>query len=1586
MAFWVRSFPIFYNYPILKAFDPWVQYSATQYIVEQGPLAFFTYIDYRRWYPYGYLIYKLYPGLPFTAAGAYFLFNIFGIQIGVYETVIIFPAIMGAISVFAIYFLGKIIHNKKTGLLAALFLAILPAYVQRTVAGFFDNETIGIFLIIIILYFFIYSIKEDSTPAAFISGLGVGGLMCSWGAWAFIVDLLPLTVAILILIKKYSTRLLVTYTITIGVGVFIGSRFPSEGPSVLATFEVVAATGMIAVLFLFEIYNRLKEAPWIKRRTIPWKKIIFFSIIIILLLVIGFFSLLSVFNMTIDDFLELFGIASIPDKLISVLNPLASNFIIQSVGEHLPSPWGVYYYNLHILILLMPIGFYFLFRRLREEDVLLILFGITSVYFAGSFIRLLLILAPAAAIIGGFGITSLIGPYSVVFQKKFITSRRRQRFAKIISREASVGIVVVVTGISFLTVMHGLYTAAYQLSSSVMIPGGLDPTSKFHDWEQTWSWMHASLGTDAVVTSWWDYGYWITSAGGATSSADNGTFNSTQIAMIGRLMMSTNEMDAIDICKRLGTTHLLVYWGYYTGLGGDEGKWVWMVKIGFEHPDLNPITYTYEIEDYYNESTGQPNTPFFNSLIFKMLTANDFYYTHDYADQDSSLQQHALYYRFIDQMHRGTDASGIPYWQSLETPERLGTPLGSNPFANIGPVVPGEACYILQDPEYFPLAFMSTNQYGTHLVKVYSVDYVKAGLRLDITNVSLYNSGISTLTVKNTGDRNCSLDTLKIGGSTYDFDPINGTGTLSPNDSVIVRGYGNPFSEGAMPEVNFEVHDPQIPSNLFTAINDSVVTVMPALNYSFSIDESNSYLYSNDTIMIDIENNGTDYVKIDHIQLERNNVTHTFTNNGTEYDFYFADSYDVNWTGDTRAIINVSESGKIIVPSNILASKSLDLVPGDIYNVTVKARNEDLIWSFNKMAVANGSCLTLYDPLVYANESVFFTVNNTGLSDLHVQKLYINTPYFNYYATPNPGESGLLLAPGEGQYFEIHFSSARDELDLNMTETARINVVADHALHEDSNMPYYQAIENAPGYSINVTDEAYSNETMIINVNNTGLYQVELSNFWVDNHLISNVQPQGGNFILAPGVDRNFTAIVSNYNYNYSDQVTIKVRTYEGPENTTSAFANATGSLEIINSVVYRNGSALINMNNTGTNTLLLKDFNINGQTITDFTPVDYFLSPSQNQTYNLTITSPPVPGTTLTCNVSTYEGAYVVDDIQWSISINITQLHAYDDGNATIQIENNGILELSISEILLTNTTGGEENVTTTIDYIGGVGKDLQPGDYTLLNVTSTFLNNAFSELFDFNITVNYSVPQETLSFIVEDVFTLAQSINYSFITGYPYSLAYDNSTFNVTMRDTVYVTIRNTGAVNISVNQTFSLNFNNSVTDSPLNFTAVDGNDNLILQPYESRQYINQTLNDVGVELIFDLASINYLEVNATVNSTSTFLTESLNLTVLANEYNITFFEVSSDVGDHDMNITIANLGNHTLTINDIKYNDTQFGTYETIRQLNPNVIDYAILPGEVLSLTGQINWASTGEVIHIVLEISFGIQENYYEVATD
>ena len=73
-----------------------------------------------------------------------------------------FPAVIGALIVFPVYFIGKELINEKAGLIGAFLIAILPGqFLSRSVLGFTDNHVAEVFYSTLMMMFFILAIKKS---------------------------------------------------------------------------------------------------------------------------------------------------------------------------------------------------------------------------------------------------------------------------------------------------------------------------------------------------------------------------------------------------------------------------------------------------------------------------------------------------------------------------------------------------------------------------------------------------------------------------------------------------------------------------------------------------------------------------------------------------------------------------------------------------------------------------------------------------------------------------------------------------------------------------------------------------------------------------------------------------------------------------------------------------------------------------------------------------------------------------------------------------------------------------------------------------------------------------------------------------------------------------------------------------------------------------------------------------------------------------------------------------------------------------------------------------------------------------------
>jgi dolichyl-diphosphooligosaccharide--protein glycosyltransferase len=636
LAFTVRLLPMRWGY-YLSEFDPYFQFRITDHFVNYGVVSYSTWThDTLSWWPWGRDVpHTSFPALGLTAASFYTILNALGVPMTpmsatdqlsanpVYNFVIIFPAIMAAITCVVIYFFGKDIGGKETGLFAAFFLAINASYISRTALGFFDDETVGIFGILLIGFFFLRSLDSERSLRqsffyAIAAGLSMGYLFAGWGASRYAAGLIMLLVGVMIVLRRYSPRLLMSFSITYGVGLFIAINVPFLGPKFLTEITNMVAYGLLLVLALFEISSHVRT---------PKMKTVF------VVACIGLFVALFV-GLNYLGFVR-----QLETKYQTILNPFQRLLfpLVESVQEHRPAAWGSIYYDIGIGIFFIPVGFFFAAQNPTNRNVYLILFGLTSIYFASSMVRLTLIMAPAFCLLWALALTRVLKPFITVLKETPTTIRRKTRFETHVGREFSAAFLILLfllltfslvlpsresqhRGEAFPRFLDQAYSPTTIATASVPVKS----SKAINDWFDALAWIRNTPSVQAVA-SWWDYGYWITVIGNKPSLADNGTFNSTQIKLLGKMMMS-NETEAFAIiqdwnrqAQNLGKTdritHVLVFTTFDSSGKdinyGDETKWVWMARIAGLDDSL-----------YGNITTGTTQWTDLGktTIVYKMMT------------------------------------------------------------------------------------------------------------------------------------------------------------------------------------------------------------------------------------------------------------------------------------------------------------------------------------------------------------------------------------------------------------------------------------------------------------------------------------------------------------------------------------------------------------------------------------------------------------------------------------------------------------------------------------------------------------------------------------------------------------------------------------------------------------------------------------------------------------------------------------------------------------------------------------------------------------------------------------------------------
>lgn len=609
-AFIMRSFPIKYGY-YLNEFDPYFDYRATKYIVDNGLEAYLKWHDNMSWYPDGRDIPKTSQvGLHVTAA---YLYKIFGGNSSVLDFTIIFPVVIGSLTTIVVFALVRSLGGTTAGLFAALLIAFTPAIIQRGNMGWFKSEPLGLFLGLLALYLLISAMKHKPRIAivkAIAGGLLLGLANASWGGIQyFSIPISLFFFAVTFLRNDIKVPLIVAIVFTVSA-VLAAGMSPRPGLSFVFGLPGIALIGGTIFLIASSIVRKLSSSNTFMRNN--WILIGAFFAIAVGIILSGSFYVSSF-------------------RYLNAINPFLSSQIplVESVAEHFTPTLVEYFTDYSILIMFAGFGALMAFRRRNDMSIFALIIGITGVYVSATFARLLVFSSIGIILLAGLGLYEITR--TIINYKAIEPSHKKKRKAegeKTSQMDRPIKIVyavIVVILISIPVLDNGvLYPQNSNWLSSADIPpsianGGTGFRVKTNDWINALNWISTDTSSNSVITSWWDYGYWITTLGNRTSLADNATINQTRIATIAKMFMDQTD-NGLKIAQDLKSDYIVVYIVgqrfsginnselYVLGNGGDESKKQWFIRIGgFD-------------ENRYLEQDGFTPTPFFwNSTLLGQL-------------------------------------------------------------------------------------------------------------------------------------------------------------------------------------------------------------------------------------------------------------------------------------------------------------------------------------------------------------------------------------------------------------------------------------------------------------------------------------------------------------------------------------------------------------------------------------------------------------------------------------------------------------------------------------------------------------------------------------------------------------------------------------------------------------------------------------------------------------------------------------------------------------------------------------------------------------------------------------------------------
>jgi dolichyl-diphosphooligosaccharide--protein glycosyltransferase len=644
IAILIRIFPAKYGF-FLNEFDPYYDYKAANFIVTSfdqswkaglggfpGLLHYFSWTDYTTWFPEGRSVAATsQDGLQFAGALSYiFLRNVFGLQMSLYDYLVLFPVFIGSLTAIVFYLLVKRITGEAGGLFAALMIAVSPPLIERGNLGWFKSEPLAIFLFACAGYLFLTLLDSKMTNRqrvfrAIFAGLLAGYANTAWGGGLYFSIAFGLFFVIMPFLNFDVPGLSVVGLLFTAGDIFASAIFPRPGTGIVtnpAGFALIGGTVFLVVGQWMRTWVRPAEYRWTMV-----KVLLGFGLIGLAVLSFGLLS-------------------SVSRRYLSAILPWvrSGDPLVQSVAEHFIPTGGDYFSSYLILLFLGIFGAYVAFKRKSPAIGFALVIGLSSLYISAAFSRLLVYSSIALAILGGIGfaevVFALLKPSAptLVKRKPTYSTQNEMRAVYSIVLIALLAFPATIFWIPNPVACNGTSIICDQSPADYGVTiangGTVFSHSQITDWFQALNWIHDNTPTSSVVISWWDYGYWVNVMGNRTVVADNATLNETRIAEIGRMFFQ-NETAGAATALSMGhgrPTYVLMFLtgsqislggtSYYvlqlpagasgfTPGGGDESKKQWFIRISGQ----NETQFLWPAPDDFNLSPIALSSTVFGKML-----------------------------------------------------------------------------------------------------------------------------------------------------------------------------------------------------------------------------------------------------------------------------------------------------------------------------------------------------------------------------------------------------------------------------------------------------------------------------------------------------------------------------------------------------------------------------------------------------------------------------------------------------------------------------------------------------------------------------------------------------------------------------------------------------------------------------------------------------------------------------------------------------------------------------------------------------------------------------------------------------------
>jgi dolichyl-diphosphooligosaccharide--protein glycosyltransferase len=638
----IRSQPAEYGFQ-LNEFDPFFNYRATKFIVENGLPAYLSWHDDMSWYPFGRDVASSSQVMLHVTTAI--LYGAFSGGLDLYGFTILFPVVFGSFTAVVVFALVRVIGGTTAGLFASLLYAVSLPIITRGSIGWFKSEPLGLFYGLLGVYLFLSGLKSASRKVAFLKliggGIFLGFALSAWGGTDFFVIPIGLFIISLPFVRNDTNFL--RWAVPVFVLGLVISLAPLERPGIVylakaSGFMIVGPTVFLVACSF--VQNLSKEH---KKRNGG------LFLIAVILAGIGILSA------------NVLGLPSF--RYLNAINPFLTTIdpLVDSIAEHSTTTIFQSYLFNSIFMIFGGIGTWLVFRNITNESndkrdmhIFALIFGLLGVYISSAFIRLELYSSLSLIILGALGLSLLT--------KEIFKPERKETKKLIKSHPRTLKISFSVL-IAILLIVPLMFPSDANWINAAKAPptilnGGSNYNIATTDWLDAMDWLKKNTPEDAVVASWWDYGYWITTLGERKSVADNATLIDWRIKQIAKMFFSTPD-EAWKILQEIDADYVLIYIAgqransedppiFLLQGGGDESKKGWIMRIA-----------GVRISDYVYDDGVSPTPEFLtNTIMGKMIPFSTLVYIDTAGQRQSQSYVSGFTPVFIDDIKYSKDSNG----------------------------------------------------------------------------------------------------------------------------------------------------------------------------------------------------------------------------------------------------------------------------------------------------------------------------------------------------------------------------------------------------------------------------------------------------------------------------------------------------------------------------------------------------------------------------------------------------------------------------------------------------------------------------------------------------------------------------------------------------------------------------------------------------------------------------------------------------------------------------------------------------------------------------------------------------------------